>query len=60
MLKSFLLDETGAELAEYGVAVALLVAIALVIYQVLGDGINSANSQTADAIQNAEFTPSAP
>lgn len=52
MLKNFLLDETGAELAEYGVAVALLVAIALVIYQVLGQGISDANSQTAEAMQN--------
>lgn len=57
MLKNFLMDETGAELAEYGVACALLVAIALVIYQLLGDGLNSANSQTADEIKNAQFVP---
>ena len=54
MFKNFLMDETGAELAEYGVAVALLVAIALVIYQVLGQGISNANSQTADAMQNPD------
>ncbi len=39
MFKSFLKDETGAELAEYAVAVALLVAIAAVVYAVLGDAI---------------------
>ena len=54
MLKNFLMDETGAELAEYCVAVALLVAIALVIYQVLGQGISDANSTTAEAMQNPD------
>lgn len=57
MLKSFLRDETGAELAEYAVAVALLVAIGVVVYNVLGNGINDANSQTGSAIKNATFTP---
>lgn len=57
MLRTFLLDETGAELAEYCVAVALLVAIALVVYQVLGQGINDANESTATAIGTAEFVP---
>ena len=46
MLKNFLMDETGAELAEYAVAIALLVAVALVIYQVLGQGLSDANSAT--------------
>lgn len=57
MLKQFLFDETGAELAEYAVAVALLVAIGLVVYATLGNGINDANSQTAEDIQNATFVP---
>jgi Flp pilus assembly pilin Flp len=52
MFKNFLMDETGAELAEYAVAVALLVAIALVVYQVLGQGIADANSATADEIKS--------
>ena len=56
MFKNFLMDETGAELAEYAVAVALLVAIALVIYNVLGQGISDANSQTGKDIQNASHT----
>jgi len=58
MFKNFLMDETGAELAEYAVAVALLVAIGLVVYATLGDGINTANKQTGDNIQNAKYTPS--
>jgi Flp pilus assembly pilin Flp len=57
MFKNFLMDETGAELAEYAVAVALLVAIGLVVYNVLGNGINDANESTAAEINNAEFVP---
>lgn len=56
MFKSFLKDETGAELAEYAVAVALLVAIGVVVYSVLGQGISDANSDTGKAIQDASHT----
>lgn len=56
MLKRFLKDETGAELAEYAVAVALLVAIAVVIYSVLGQGISDSNSQVGQDIQDASHT----
>jgi Flp pilus assembly pilin Flp len=55
MLKRFLKDETGAELAEYAVGVALLVAIGIVVYKVLGNAINTSNSQTGSNIQNAKF-----
>jgi len=57
MLKSFLKDETGAELAEYAVAVALLVAIAIVVYKVLGDAIWQSNTDTATDISTATYTP---
>jgi len=53
MLKNFFMDETGAELAEYAVAVALLVAIGLVVYATLGNGINTANEQTGQNIIDA-------
>ena len=43
MVTTFLNDETGAELAEYAVAVALLVAIGLIVYGVLGQGLSDAN-----------------
>ena len=56
MFKNFLMDETGAELAEYAVAVALLVAIGLVVYATLGNGINEANSQTGEDIKSASFS----
>jgi Flp pilus assembly pilin Flp len=55
MLKSFLRDETGAELAEYAVGVALLVAIAVVVYEVLGNAIFTSNTDTATQITDATY-----
>ena len=40
-INGFLRDESGAELAEYAVGVAIVVAIAILVYQVLGDAINA-------------------
>ena len=54
MIKQFLRDETGAELAEYAVAVALLVAIGLVVYKTLGKAVDEANSTTGDKIKTAD------
>ena len=56
MFKSFLKDETGAELAEYAVAVALLVAIGILVYGVLGQEISDANSDTGNSIGTAKTT----
>jgi Flp pilus assembly pilin Flp len=52
-LRSFLGSEEGAELAEYAVGVALLVAIALVVLKVLGNAINDQNDGTAADIATA-------
>lgn len=52
-LKSFIQNESGAELAEYAVAVALLVAIALVVYATLGNAINNENTGTAAKVKDA-------
>ena len=49
----FLKDESGAELAEYAVAVALLVAIAVIVYAVLGNAILDKNDGTGAKIQEA-------
>lgn len=54
MFKNFLMDETGAELAEYAVGVALLVAIGIVVYNILGQGIFDANEQTGSVIKDAK------
>lgn len=50
---TFINDEQGAELAEYAVGVALLVAIAIIVYKLLGDAINDSNSGTAARVGNA-------
>lgn len=56
-LRRFLKDEDGAELAEYAVGVALLVAIALVVLKVLGNAINDENDGTAAQVKAAsDFT----
>ena len=55
MLKAFLKDETGAELAEYAVAVALLVAIGLVVYRTLGLSVNTSNAASGSKMQTATF-----
>ncbi len=55
MFKRFLKDETGAELAEYAVGVALLVAIGLVVYKVLGNSVNDSNATTGSKINTASF-----
>jgi Flp pilus assembly pilin Flp len=52
-ISTLLKDEQGAELAEYAVGVALLVAIALVVYKVLGNAINDSNSGTAARVGSA-------
>jgi len=51
--RTLLIDEQGAELAEYAVGVALLVAVALVVYKTLGNAINDKQSGTAAKVGNA-------
>ena len=61
LITKFLKDDTGAELAEYAVAIALLVAIALIVYIILGDAINDSNTGVAADINNAGWSaPAAP
>jgi len=50
-LKSFVNDEQGAELAEYAVGTAILVAIAIIVYKLLGDAINVKMSAVANEVQ---------
>ncbi len=55
-IQGFVKDEQGAELAEYAVGVALLVAIAVVVYTALGDAINDSNTGTAASVTSATWT----
>jgi Flp pilus assembly pilin Flp len=49
-LKEFLKAEDGAELAEYAVGTAILVAIAIVVYKVLGDAVNNKMRAVANEV----------
>jgi len=49
-LKDFLAAEDGAELAEYAVGTAILVAIAIVVYAVLGEAVNNKMNAVANEV----------
>jgi Flp pilus assembly pilin Flp len=49
-IKNFFADESGAELAEYAVACAILVAIAIIVFNVLGEAINDKMNDVASDI----------
>jgi Flp pilus assembly pilin Flp len=50
-IKGFLISQEGAELAEYAVGTAILVAIAIIVYQVLGTAVNIKMNRVANEIQ---------
>jgi len=50
LIKKFFNDENGAELAEYAVACAILVAVAIIVYQILGEAIFNKMNDVADEI----------
>jgi Flp pilus assembly pilin Flp len=56
-LKTFLQAEDGAELAEYAVGTAILVAIAIIVYAVLGDAVNNKMRSVANEV---DAPPAAP
>jgi Flp pilus assembly pilin Flp len=58
-INRLLSDESGAELAEYAVAVAIVVAIAVIVYQILGDAINAKMIAVTEEI-NAPPAPAPP
>lgn len=51
IFEQFLYDEQGAELAEYAVGTAILVAIAIIVYNVLGTAVNVKMNRVANEIQ---------
>ena len=50
LIKKFYDDESGAELAEYAVACAIMVAIAIIVYNILAEAINNKMNDVADEI----------
>lgn len=51
-INEFIRDEQGAELAEYAVGCAILVAVAIIVYKVLGNAVNLKMNTTANEIKN--------
>ncbi len=49
-LKEFFKAEDGAELAEYAVGTAILVAVAIIVYAVLGDAVNNKMNMVANEV----------
>lgn len=50
VLEDFYRDERGAELAEYAVACAILVAVAIIVYNILGVAVQNKMNDVADEI----------
>ena len=50
-IKRFFTDEQGAELAEYAVGTAILVAVAIICYKLLGDAVNTKMSTVANEVK---------
>ena len=48
---NFFRDERGAELAEYAVGTAILVAVAIVAYKVLGNAVNTKMNMVANEVK---------
>ena len=50
-IKRFLINEQGAELAEYAVGTAILVAVAIICYKLLGTAVNTKMSSVANEVK---------
>ena len=50
----FIKDQNGAELVEWAAAAALLVAIGMVVYSVIGQAIADQNSGTGAKVRNVD------
>jgi Flp pilus assembly pilin Flp len=50
-IKDFFRDERGAELAEYAVGTAILVAVAIIVNKVLGDAVNLKMNTVANEVK---------
>jgi Flp pilus assembly pilin Flp len=59
-INKFLRDDSGAELAEYAVGVAIVVAIAILVYQILGDAIYNKMISVTNEIDAPPAPPAGP
>ena len=58
-LLQFVSNEDGAELAEYAVGTAILVAVAIIVYEILGDAVYNKMTDVATEV-DAPPPPPAP
>lgn len=56
-LLQLLRDEDGAELAEYAVGTAILVAVAIIVYEILGDAVYNKMNAVAGEIDTPPPAP---
>jgi Flp pilus assembly pilin Flp len=56
-LLQLLRDEDGAELAEYAVGTAILVAVAIIVYEILGDAVYNKMNDVAGEIDTPPPAP---
>ena len=56
-LLQLLRDEDGAELAEYAVGTAILVAVAIIVYEILGDAVYNKMNTVAGEIDTPPPAP---
>lgn len=59
VLMRFLKAENGAELAEYAVGAAIVTALAIIVYQILGDAIYNRMIAVTEEIGAAPADPPA-
>ncbi|MCD6526031.1 MAG: Flp family type IVb pilin [Desulfuromonas sp.] len=53
MISMFLKDEEGATMVEYGIMVALIAAVSIVVISVVGGKVNNAFNEVKSAMGNA-------
>ena len=56
-LLQFVRDDRGAELAEYAVGTAILVAVALIVYEILGDAVYNKMNAVSGEIDTPPPSP---
>ena len=57
LIKKFFDDESGAELAEYAVGTAILVVIAIIVYNILGEAIQNKMNDVSNEIDTPPPDP---
>ena len=60
MLKRFIREEEGATMVEYGLMIALIAVVLIVIVSTLGQSLKTSFSRTSNGVANAETSNAGP